>query len=317
MDTLTMHSPWLEKARTFVTNATARGRAQTAAWRQAAALPWLHPLVQRLAPDLVEEKALALWTRPVRPARPTAPLVPELPAHAFTVDGAGEQLAAWDWGRPAPTVLLVHGWNGHAGQLAKWVAPLHAAGFHVAAFDQPGHGLSTGSRVTLLGLRDAVMAVARKLTPVHAIVAHSLGAAATALALAEGLRVDRVVLLAPPAEVELYVRRFADRLGLSPERAAGMVERVRRQVGGDLATLDVSLRAPSLTTPLLLAHDIDDREVPFAHGQAIAAAWPGAQLMQLRKLGHRRLLASNAVIERAVRFIAGAPAGVRALRYSA
>src|SRR6266542_2228645 len=164
MDTLTMYSPWLEKARTFVTKtADQAGHA------------WLHPLAQRLLPERVEEKALALWTGALRQPHPTAPSVPGLPAHAFTVDGAGQRLATWDWGRAAPTVLLVHGWNGHAGQLARWVAPLHAAGFHVAAFDQPGHGLSTGSRTTLLDMRDAVVAVARKLTPVHAIVAHSLG----------------------------------------------------------------------------------------------------------------------------------------------
>jgi pimeloyl-ACP methyl ester carboxylesterase len=96
----------------------------------------------------------------------------------------------------------------------------------------------------------------------------------------------------------------------------GMIERVRREVGGDLGELDLRRRARRLRTPLLLAHDVDDREVPFAHGREVAAAWPGAELMPLHGLGHRRMLVAEAVIARAVRFIAG-DAAPRALRRSA
>src|SRR5713226_3654916 len=37
-------------------------------------------------------------------------------------------LATWRWG-DGPTVLLVHGWGGHAGRLASFVGPLTEAGF--------------------------------------------------------------------------------------------------------------------------------------------------------------------------------------------
>src|SRR6185369_13228471 len=55
--------------------------------------------------------------------------------------GEDGDLAVWHWGT-GPRVLLVHGWNGHAGRLSSFVQPLVEAGFGVVAFDAPAHGIS-------------------------------------------------------------------------------------------------------------------------------------------------------------------------------
>lgn len=46
----------------------------------------------------------------------------------------------------------------------------------------------------------------------------------------------------------------------------------------------------------LVIHDEGDREVPFDDGASIAAAWPGARLVQTTGLGHRKILRDEAVI---------------------
>jgi pimeloyl-ACP methyl ester carboxylesterase len=53
----------------------------------------------------------------------------------------------------------------------------------------------------------------------------------------------------------------------------------------------------------LVIHDRGDRDVPFAQGAAIAAAWPGARLHAVEGLGHYRVLRDPAVIEAAVAFL--------------
>ncbi len=60
----------------------------------------------------------------------------------------------------------------------------------------------------------------------------------------------------------------------------------------------------ALDVPCLILHDPADREVPWAHGSAIARAWPGATLEPLDGLGHRRLLRDPDVIQRVVEFVA-------------
>lgn len=256
----------------------------------------------RLAPAALERWAARAFTRPLPLLPPRPPRVAGLVGRRFDIDGAGERLAAWEWDGTGPTVLLVHGWNGQAAQLSPFVAPLVASGHYVLAFDQPAHGLSSGSHANLVDLAQAVAAVARKVGPVRAVIAHSLGATATALAIARGLDVERAVLLAPPAEPRHFMRAFAARLGLPTARTDGMIERLQQQVG-DLDRLDLSKLAPALHTRALVIHDPNDREVPFAHGQAIAAAWPGAQLEIVRGLGHRRLLSDRGVVDRAVEFV--------------
>jgi pimeloyl-ACP methyl ester carboxylesterase len=58
-----------------------------------------------------------------------------------------------------------------------------------------------------------------------------------------------------------------------------------------------------MTTPALIVHDRDDPDVPYAHGEEIARAWPGAELMTTSGLGHRSVLRDPEVIRRTVSFL--------------
>jgi pimeloyl-ACP methyl ester carboxylesterase len=263
-----------------------------------------------LAPQRAEALALRLFATPRRTPGTGEPDA-GLEGHRFTIEAGGDRLAAWDWGR-GPTVILTHGWSGHSGQMAGFVAPLVRAGYYVVAFDHPAHGQSEGRQANYLTVAAALTAVARRLGPVHAIIGHSFGCTATILALSRGLPVERVVLVAPPAESPLFARAFGQAIGLPAPRIEGMVDRIRLAVGGDLAALDARQLARRLVTPALIVHDQADREVPFAHAEAIAAAWPGARLHPVNGLGHNRLLRDPAVIERAVEFVRdGEPANDR------
>jgi pimeloyl-ACP methyl ester carboxylesterase len=55
----------------------------------------------------------------------------------------------------------------------------------------------------------------------------------------------------------------------------------------------------------LVIHDRDDRMMPWLHGATVARHWPGARLMSTEGLGHRRILADEAVTRAAADFIAG------------
>src|SRR6201999_2421848 len=90
-------------------------------------------------------------------------------------------LAVYRWG-DGPSVLLVHGWGGSAGQMTAFGEPLREAGFSVVAFHAPGHGASTGSWLAIPRFAAALAAVARFHGPLHGIIAHSLGGPAALMA---------------------------------------------------------------------------------------------------------------------------------------
>jgi pimeloyl-ACP methyl ester carboxylesterase len=237
------------------------------------------------------------------PPRRSSGLAALRDAEPIAVVVAGRRVAAWRWGR-GPAIALLHGWGGRAAQLTSFVEPLVARGFSVVALDAPGHGSSDRGRSSAPQFARALRAVADSVGGLHGVVAHSLGAAAVALALRDGLRVARVVLLAAAAEPPLWVERFAVRFGLPPHVVAEMRRRSERRIGMSWRELNVPALARGFEAPLLLVHDRDDLEVPIGNAAAIADAWPRATLVETRGLGHNGLLRDPEVAARAAEFLA-------------
>jgi len=93
--------------------------------------------------------------------------------------------------------------------MRRFVFHLAAAGYRVIAYDQPAHGLSDGRLTGLPDFADVLAEVARHHGNVRAVIAHSLGGPATAIALARGLTAERAVLISPPSDLLGFSRRFA------------------------------------------------------------------------------------------------------------
>jgi hypothetical protein len=200
----------------------------------------------RVSPRLTAAAALRLFLRPARHRRPDREHA--LLAQALPVVGV-EGVAAWQWGL-GPVVLLVHGWEGRGAQLGAFVEPLVRAGFRVVAFDAPAHGESAGSQATLLDFARAVEAVAARVGPIRAVVAHSFGCAGVTLALSRGLSVRAAVFVAPPVRLADGAKVFADLLGLSPAVRADMRAQIEARVGLPWEQLDAAALAPQhLETP--------------------------------------------------------------------
>jgi pimeloyl-ACP methyl ester carboxylesterase len=183
--------------------------------------------------------------------------------------------------------------------------PLLSAGFRVVAYDQPAHGLSEGKLTGLPDFADVMTAVAWRHGPVRAVVAHSLAGAAVALAAARGLPLARAVLVAPPSDLVGYSRRFA-RWHWFPEAVRrSMQTAIEERYGVRWEELELARLAPRLSSAALVVHDRDDRMVHWTQGASFARLWPGARLMSTDGLGHRRILADEAVTRAAAEFIAG------------
>src|SRR5262245_26950465 len=207
-----------------------------------------------LLPEFTAALAERLFLTPPRPRVPSA-FFDFLDARSSYVEHRGRHLATWRWGpADAPAVLLVHGWGGLAAQMRGFVAPLLAAGFRVVAYDQPAPGYSEGRLTGLPDFADALAAVAQHHEGVHAVVAHSLGAAGAAVALSRGLDIERAVLIGAPSDFVGYTRRFA-RWHWMPERARRVMQAaIEERFGVPMADLEVARLAPALRVRALIIH---------------------------------------------------------------
>ena len=211
------------------------------------------------------------WLTPPRfpaPAFPIEPTrfsltLPEVPlegfpaAHYPEVLGVHKTVACYEWpseSNNSPTVLLAHGWGGCAAQFAAWLKPLHEAGYRVLAYDAPAHGASEGTLASAPANAATLKALADwSGQPLHGVIAHSLGAIATTLALAAGIQAQQLVFLGPVCYVADGLKNHGLREGLSDSEADALVAYFQSEFSTDLTLLSALKGVPS---PPPTPHDL-------------------------------------------------------------
>jgi pimeloyl-ACP methyl ester carboxylesterase len=258
--------------------------------------------VGRFAPATAARWAEVLFCRPPRHK-------PRARDHQFLASGKqytlvkrDEHIAVWEWGS-GPLVLLAHGWGSRAGRFSTIGPALVEAGFRVVAHDAPAHGLSSGRQAALPLFADALRTVGAHFGPAAAVVGHSLGGAAVVLALRDGLRAERAVLISAPSNIEVFSDRFAGYFGVPPRVRDIMQRNLERRFQMEWSEVHSDRVARSLTQAALIVHDHEDGDIPVADARAIASAWPGARLVVTQGLGHRGVLRSSEVVRHLIDFM--------------
>jgi len=258
-----------------------------------------------LLPGWTAERAERLLVRPPR-ARGRAAEVLDAWGERDLIDVDGHHMAMWHFGAlGAPRVLLVHGWGGYGGQFSSWIKPLLNAGFAVTLFDMPGHGESEGRAGRVDEFMGAIEAVLRHAPGVVALVAHSMGGAASMQVLRTHHELRRVVIIAAPASLAHHMEDLSRRVGLGPAAHSNLVGRLET-AHKPVAELDAMHGLPVAQTRALFIHDEEDAEVSFAHLARFGSLWPGSERLATRGHGHYKVLSAAEVLERAVAFIASA-----------
>jgi pimeloyl-ACP methyl ester carboxylesterase len=232
------------------------------------------------------------------------------------VDTAHGNVAAWRVGT-GPAVLLVHGWRDSARLWDPLMSELLARGRSFVAFDLPGHGFSEGDRCLSVEVPDAVSAVAAALGPIDAAVAHSFACEGTALAVAEGVPVERLVLIAPP----VAYRSPGDTAGDAPDAGRQRWRRIAAELGFDPAVGDVAIETyvaslgpfrskwkltdglAGLPTDVLLLASVDDERFDVGSARALVADLSRCAFVGLAGLDHRASARDTTAIDAIVRFL--------------
>lgn len=189
-----------------------------------------------------------------------------------------------------PAALLVHGWQSQAADLHRLSTLLVDAGFQVWMPDLPGHGHSDGEHLSMPLAASVLHAVQGLSGPFKLAVGHSYGAASLVHALAGGLDVQRVVVLATPTHYGHFARRAATQAGMPPDMLDPWLAQLGASIGCHPDVIDMKSQARQLHIPALVAHSRDDAIAPFERAQEVVSVWPGARWLPLEGLGHFRVL---------------------------
>jgi pimeloyl-ACP methyl ester carboxylesterase len=270
----------------------------------------------RIAPKRTVNRAARLFATPFASSRRRAEAVQgDAQMQRGELQVRGETIATYVWGDPAtqPYALLAHGWSSFGLRFLPWVARLRELGFAVVTFDQPGHGHSSGKLCTLPEFTATIHAIGEHYGHAALAVGHSLGGAAVTFAQDEDWHADRLILVAPAADMKAAAGRFFRFVRLAGYLREPFYAWLHRRTGVHIDELRVERMLPALGQPALIVHDLDDTDVPWGEGERYAQYCTGARMYTTQGLGHRRVLDAPEVIDAALAFVRGENVGTRVI----
>jgi pimeloyl-ACP methyl ester carboxylesterase len=242
-------------------------------------------------------RAVPRLAHPLREARDLEVQTPYGPVMAWRLD-------PWGSSGNAPATLLVHGWEDDNALWGPLIDQLQAVGRPIVALDLPGHGYSQATNCSVGRGAAAVRAVYDALGPIDSVVGHSYGCPLSTQAMADGMKIDRAVLIAtgwPNAANSTLWQRIQERLEVSDAVIA------KAQAAADesdpFPPFDYEALAARMTAKVLFIHSLDDDGVPPESSRKLADVWPGAALQWTDGLGHRLVAQDDATLQGVVEFL--------------
>lgn len=232
--------------------------------------------------------AYKFFTNP-RAGRLTDSRLPDVLAEAKqeTLTHNGQLFQTYNWPGSGPTILLVHGWESNASRWDLLIDYLKKAHANIIALDAPAHGLSEGLVFTMPQYAEFIDVVVSKHQP-EVIIGHSLGGATSLYyqATYQNKNIEKMVILGAPCDMDTLLTNYRGILGLGTNVMNLLHAHFLKY--HQLKTVDFtcSLFAKKIKAQGLLAHDLEDDVVSYKEARKIAAAWPEAEFVTTRGLGH-------------------------------
>jgi pimeloyl-ACP methyl ester carboxylesterase len=175
--------------------------------------------------------------------------------------------------------------------------------YSLYAFDAPGHGLSSGTFLSVPLYAGLIHLFIRQQGPFQAVLSHSLGSFSLLYALHTyaSVPIKKVIILASPGNAEEFFAFYQQALRLSQKGLHSTIRQFENTFGQSPSEFLTSQFATSLQVPGLIIHDEEDLETPLVNAHLLHASWPESHLSITSGLGHQ--LKSTAVVKQVHEFV--------------
>ncbi len=215
------------------------------------------------------------------------------------------RIKIYEWGSGSKSILLVHGWEGQAGNFADLIKVLVNDDYTVFAFDGPGHGSSSKGETSLFKFSNLVGELIRKFK-VKKLVSHSFGGVATAVYLGKNpdIFIENYILFTTPNKFEDRIKFVTETFGVSNKVSEMLFDKIEREEGILIRDMNVAEYAQkSKVEKALILHDTNDRILPLDQSKEVNLAWENATLEEVTGTGHYKILRTESVLQRALEFL--------------
>jgi pimeloyl-ACP methyl ester carboxylesterase len=262
-------------------------------------------LSQQLSTSLATQLALYLFFRPQRFKRPAREQ--QMHEHALQtscyIPKINKEIQIFRFAGKGAKVLLLHGWSGRGTQLFSFADELRKSNAEIVTFDMPAHGQSLGNKTNIVEIVACINEVHAKYGPFDHAIAHSMGSMALLRALRDGITMKSAAIIGSGDKIRNVFYRFSEQLQFSDKVTERMIQTVEKQFGMNLESYSSSMSLEHLKMPLLIVHDKDDKETPFAYSKDLHKVATNSELLLTSGLGHHRILRDSKTVQNIVQFI--------------
>jgi pimeloyl-ACP methyl ester carboxylesterase len=193
----------------------------------------------------------------------------------------------YTWEGNDTKVLLIHGWESNSWRWEQFLPYLKQSGCTIVAIDAPAHGLSHGTEFNIPTYAAFVNVVVQKLQPQY-LVGHSLGGATALYYMSHypDNSIEKLISLGAPCDLNTILHNYMGMLSLNGRVLKLMQKHFFENFKIKTHEFSGSLFASRIKIPGMLVHDVEDDIVTFAEAQKIADAWPEAEFVVTKGLGH-------------------------------
>jgi esterase/lipase len=264
---------------------------------------WWFPKAEKYAPGFAAKYFRKIFFTPLKYKIPEKERPLMASAEKFSLRFDGRHIQGYKWGSGTP-VFLLHGWAGRAAQFRQFIPALTRAGYQAIAIDGPSHGQSEGERTNILEFEQVIKEVYHQFKPV-ATIAHSFGGVAVIYACSQGLPLDKLITIASPSIGDEVINTYLRAINGSRPTGEAFKKYLVETFGKTFDEFSSLHLVRNLPHPLklMIVQDDDDKEVIALHATELKKAYPQAELVQTRGLGHTRILRDEYVITRSIEFI--------------
>ena len=258
-----------------------------------------------LNPYLCMRFAAYLWTKPLKSKwnfKEEFSLTND--KFFLRVKAINKTIKCYHWAGDGPKIILVHGWSGRASNMSKIIHKLNQNNFDVYAFDAPAHGESSGGNTNLPEFISCIESLASKVSPIYALVGHSLGGFASVYCAAKKIRLDKIILLCPVNNVFELFETFFNHTRLKKKTRNLMISYFIKKTGiiinNELASEKL---VKQIKAKILLIHDESDTQLSILESKKIMKNIADGTFYFTKGLGHSRLLRNTKVVDRIISFL--------------
>ncbi|WP_395377410.1 alpha/beta fold hydrolase [Marinicella sp. W31] len=265
-------------------------------------IPRFFFLLSRLLPVKTAQVAASLVLKPRR--LPRADIEMKFWSEGTPIElCSGRALRSWGEG---PVIWLIHGWESRGATFYKLVPELVKQGFKTLVWDGPAHGDSPGERTHVPYQAQCLAEDMKQIhgdEPPYALIGHSFGGASFAL-LADMIRLPaRLVIIAAPTRIDLVFSRMAQLLRLGQRSTQAFFKALETETSFSMSDASLVNQDLSINSAVLVLHDQEDKEVPFADFQILKKEWQAGQFVATRGLGHKNIKQDKAVFKEIMGFL--------------